>query len=238
MSQFDYQEFYEKHLPHFQPPEATLFVTFRLAGSIPQPVLRQWKAEKLWLEEEEKRLAKLRASGDSAALAAQEIRQREFQRRWFSRFEDVLHQQAHGPRWLAEEAVAEIVAEALHYRDGKVFWLDAYCLMSNHVHAVFAPLLSEAEARRLAEAGGEQNERNDAVLAVLMHSLKGYTARRANQALGRNGQFWEHESYDHVIRTGKYDRVVAYVLNNPVKAGLVEDWQDWKWSWWRCTANC
>ena len=30
MSQFDYQESYDRNLPHIQPPGATLFVTFRL----------------------------------------------------------------------------------------------------------------------------------------------------------------------------------------------------------------
>jgi REP element-mobilizing transposase RayT len=26
-------------------------------------------------------------------------------------------------------------------------------------------------------------------------------------------------------------RIVNYVLNNPVKAGLSEKWEDWKWSY-------
>ena len=46
MSQFGYQQSYERNLPHLQPPEATLFVTFRLDGSIPEPVLEQWRVEK------------------------------------------------------------------------------------------------------------------------------------------------------------------------------------------------
>ena len=46
MSQFDYKEFYERNRPHIHPPDATLFVTFRLAGSIPQAVLRKYRAEK------------------------------------------------------------------------------------------------------------------------------------------------------------------------------------------------
>jgi len=238
MSQFDYQQFYEKHLPHFQPPEATLFVTFRLAGSIPQPVLRQWEVEKRWLAEEAQRISKLKQVDASCETSAHEQRLLQFRRRWFRKFEDLLHQQNHGPLWLGEERVAEIVAEALHYRDGKVYRLDAYCIMSNHVHTVFAPLLTEAEARALAAAKIGSEEDRDSVLPVILHSLKGYTARQANLALGRSGQFWEHESYDHVIRVGEFDRVVNYVLNNPVKAGLVQHSQEWRWSWRRCTANC
>ena len=34
MSEWPYREFYRRHLPHYQPPGATLFITFRLAGSL------------------------------------------------------------------------------------------------------------------------------------------------------------------------------------------------------------
>src|SRR5262245_58725995 len=45
MSQLEYQEFYERNLPHFQPPEATFFVTFRLDGSLPEAALEQWRID-------------------------------------------------------------------------------------------------------------------------------------------------------------------------------------------------
>ncbi len=210
--------------PIFSRLARTLFVTFRLAGSIPKHVLRLWKAEKDWLDKEADRIVE----GE-----AHDQRLLQFRRRWFQKFEDLMHKQNHGPMWLAENFVAEIVSESLRHRDGKVYRLDAYCIMSNHVHAVFAPLLTDAQARALAEKQEGSEELCDRVLSVIMHSLKGFTARKANLALGRLGQFWEHESYDHVIRVGKYDRVVNYVLNNPVKAGLVSNWRDWKWSWMR-----
>lgn len=61
--------------------------------------------------------------------------------------------------------------------------------------------------------------------------LKGRTARYCNQELHRTGKFWHHESYDHVVRNQKeYERIVWYILNNPVKAGLVETWKDWKFT--------
>jgi len=47
-----YKQFYRRTLPHIQPPNATFFVTFRLAGSVPKSVLEQWKQEKRWLEAE------------------------------------------------------------------------------------------------------------------------------------------------------------------------------------------
>ena len=76
----------------------------------------------------------------------------------------------------------------------------------------------------------------DLTLAVIMKSLKGYTAHEANRILNRRGTFWEAESYDHFVRNdAEYDRIVRYVLNNPVKAGLVKNWRDWKWNWRRTT---
>jgi hypothetical protein len=69
---------------------------------------------------------------------------------------------------------------------------------------------------------------------VIMKSLKGYTAWECNRVLQRKGTFWQAESYDHIVRdAGEFQRVVNYVLNNPVKAGLVKDWRDWKWNYQR-----
>ena len=65
-----------------------------------------------------------------------------------------------------------------------------------------------------------------------MQSLKGYTAYKANRILGRTGQFWEEESYDHEVSNGaELDRIIRYVLDNPVKARLVTHWSQWKWSY-------
>jgi hypothetical protein len=51
-------------------------------------------------------------------------------------------------------------------------------------------------------------------------------------ALGRQGAFWQDESYDRVIRDSEeFDRVISYVLENPVKAGLVSEWGKWPWSY-------
>ncbi len=61
----------------------------------------------------------------------------QFEREWFSKFEDVLHKSTFGPTWLKDERVAQIVADGLKELDGEAYRLDAYTIMSNHVHAVF-----------------------------------------------------------------------------------------------------
>ena len=65
-----------------------------------------------------------------------------------------------------------------------------------------------------------------------MGSLKKHTALEANKVLHRTGAFWQHESYDHVIRDSKeLERMIWYVLYNPVKAGLTDSWEKWRWTY-------
>ena len=50
--------------------------------------------------------------------------------------------------------------------------------------------------------------------------------------LGRTGEpFWQAESYEHWVRDEhEYGRIVAHIESNPVKAGLVEHAEDYRWS--------
>jgi hypothetical protein len=134
MSHFDYQPAYRRNLPHIQPPGATFFVTFRLAGSLPQSVLSQWRQEREWLEH----LARTNVNH------YEQIKE-DFERAWFAKFELLLDGAIEGPVWLSDERVASQVAEGLHYRHGKVYRLDAFTIMANHVHTVIKPLPADNE---------------------------------------------------------------------------------------------
>jgi REP element-mobilizing transposase RayT len=169
-------------------------------------------------------------------MMAHRARLQHLHRRWFSRFEKILHKLECGEAWLKDEAIAAIVAEALHKRDRVVYRLDAFCIMPNHVHVVFAPHLIGEELDEVLTPGQAKFVSDHPSLGQIMQSLKGWTARKANAVLQRGGPFWESESYDHVVRNEEeFFRIVAYVLNNPVKAGLVRDWRDWKWTYLRPT---
>ncbi len=85
--------------------------------------------------------------------------------------------------------------------------------MPNHVHAVVL-LLDESPP-----------------LVKTLQRLKSYTASKANKLLSRSGACWQAESYDHIVRKGELARIVAYVLENLVKAGLVEDWEQWPYTY-------
>ena len=190
---------YERNLPHRLPPGEVVFLTFRLAGSLPRTVVEQLQAE---LE-----LARQRFESEPAQLYAA-------QKRYFGRFDDQLNKGEYGPMYLRQPEIAELVAGSLRYFDGTGYDLRCYCLMPNHVHMV---------VRVLEEA---------LPLVKTLQRLKSYTATQANKLLGRAGAFWQAESYDHVLRKGELERVVAYVLENPVKAGLVDDWEQWPHTYW------
>jgi len=177
MSTLEYQLFYRRHLPHIQPPGATLFITFRLAGSISTEVLQRLLTE---AERGETVLARIPDPQERARRAYLE------QRRLFGKWDTALDTAQSGPFLLCDPRIAELVTESLHHRDGQVYDLDAFCIMPNHVHMVYTPL---------PKADGTYH-----ALSAIMHSLKRYTARQANLSLGREGSFWQRENYDHVVR--------------------------------------
>lgn len=228
MSHFDYQSSYRRNLPHIQPRGATFFVTFRLEGSIPQCVIRKWNQERKWLEH----LALTNPTHYDQVKT-------DFERTWFKKFELLLDGANVGPVWLRDDRIASIVAESLHHRHERVYRLDGFTIMPNHVHTVIKPLpIRGVEARQWSTETLLSDAPPDDVayhsLARIMQSLKGYTAFKANELLGRDGGFWAHESYDHWIRDDlEWQRIMAYVLNNPIKAGYVKGWQDWKWNYGR-----
>jgi putative transposase len=208
MSTLDFKPFYRRNLPHVQPPGAVLFVTYRLADSLPRHLIQELLDER---ETAEKRIAAL-------PKAEQKAERYLVHKRLFAKWDRYLDQAASGPLWLRETAVAQIVVNSLHHLDGKQYDLDCFCVMSNHAHTMFQPLPDE-NGRYFG-------------LRRIMHGLKGYTATEANRVLGRNGRFWQEESYDHVVRDeAELNRIRQYILYNPVKAGLVENPEDWPWSY-------
>ena len=118
---------------------------------------------------------------------------------------------------LKNEMLAGIVADSLRFYDEKYFKLIAYCIMPNHVHVIL-----------------DKESFPQSSLTSLFGSIKGYSAYNINKELGSGGKFWSSEIYDHLIRNDK-DLInqIKYLINNPVKANLVEEWEEWKYSFLR-----
>src|ERR1043166_5484505 len=167
------------HLPHWQPENAAIFLTWRLYGSHPAPPPE-------WL--------RLRAGKRFVA-------------------EDHALDGAPGPHHMRNPAIARVVADTIRYGAGQlhIYDLHAWVVMSNHVHILIEPRVT---------------------ISRITESIKRYSAREANKILGRTGQpFWQIESYDHWARTSReFDNIVRYIEFNPVKAGIVENPEDYPWS--------
>ncbi|MSU23660.1 MAG: hypothetical protein EXS32_07540 [Opitutus sp.] len=130
-------------------------------------------------------------------------------RELFSERIELLLDAGHGGCWLAQPKIAELIAGALRHFDGERYHLHAWCVMPNHVHVVFQPITGHG-------------------LTVILHSWKSFTANAANGALGRAGEFWQKESYDHIVRDADdLERTIRYVRENPISAGLA----NWRWVW-------
>jgi putative DNA methylase len=125
---------------------------------------------------------------------------------------DAYLDRGYGSCYLREERLAKIVQEALLHFDGERYALHAWVVMPNHVHVLFTP-----------KTGWEMSK--------IAHAWKSFTAHECNKVLQRSGEFWQHEPFDRFVRDAKhFANAVAYIENNPVKAGLCERVEDWQWS--------
>ncbi len=172
--------YYERHLPHWQPEGAALFITWRLYGSLPK------RAE----------IAQIQSPGKAFVAIDRE-----------------LDRAGYGPTWLLDQPVAGCVHDALQFGEKKLglYELTAWVIMANHVHILIYP---------------------KAELSKITKGIKNYSALRANAILGRTGApFWQQESYDHWVRgPEEFEKIVRYIEENPVSAGIVGSVAEWRWS--------
>lgn len=118
-----------------------------------------------------------------------------------------------GACYLRRPAIARVVVDALRHFDGKRYLLHEWVVMPNHAHALLTP----NPPHRLGD---------------IVKTWKQFSALRANRLLGCVGKrFWQPESFDRWVRDdAERVRIVRYVRENPVKAGLCLAASDWPWS--------
>ena len=131
----------------------------------------------------------------------------------FATMDRILDTTILGPRFLADPRIAQLVVGALQHGaavSGR-YELHSFVVMPNHVHILVTSQVASPE---------------------WLGPLKGFTAHRANQILGRHGEpFWQDESYDHLVRSGaEFERIRGYIEQNPVTAGLVTAADQYRWS--------
>lgn len=118
----------------------------------------------------------------------------------------------HGACYLRDPRIATIVQNAFLFFDGQRYRLLAWVVMPNHVHVVIEVF-------------------DGFPLDRVVSSWKSYTAKQANQLLGRTGQFWSIEYFDRMVRDETHlANLIRYLHENPVRAGLVRKPEDWPFS--------
>ena len=121
----------------------------------------------------------------------------EYHRLFSDRYETLLNAGS-GSCVLRDPQIAKIVDEAIRHFEGQRYDLDEYVIMPNHVHVLVRP----TNGHRLVD---------------ILHSWKSFTANIINKRFGKTGQFWQHESYDHIVRHGRaMNAIRRYIRENPV----------------------
>jgi putative transposase len=131
----------------------------------------------------------------------------------FAAMDRLLDETRSGAFYLRQPAIADMIVDAIHYNAQVLghYVLHAFVVMPNHVHLLAAPAVA---------------------LRKLTKSLKGITAKRANAMLALTGRsFWQEESYDRLVRHEReFEKIRNYIEENPVRAGLVKEASEYRWS--------
>ena len=102
----------------------------------------------------------------------------------------------HGQGVLAKAEAQDILESVLRFGDGAGYRLGEFVIMPNHVHVLVQPTAQ--------------------TLHKIVAAWKSISSRRINKVLGRRGQLWQEESFDHLLRDGhKLKMARRYIDGNP-----------------------
>jgi len=116
-----------------------------------------------------------------------------------------------GKCYLRQAEIAELVEKALFFRHDNDYELNAWVLMPNHLHVLFTV--------------------RGVPMSRTVENWKKFTAHEANKLLQRHGKFWAEDYWDTFMRDPAHQlKTRRYIENNPVKARLVREPEQWPWS--------
>ncbi len=128
-------------------------------------------------------------------------------------------------RMVLPDWARDIVLNCCRHDDGIRYQLQAAVVMPDHAHLILTP-------------GFDLARRIVVQLPEIMKAIKGASSHAINRHLDRAGAIWQEESFDHVLRSSEQlDAKILYLLSNPVRRGLVTDWQQYPWLWCREFVN-
>jgi putative transposase len=209
--------FRRRNLPHWDVDGHPYFITGCLHGSLSHSGMLRIEAYRQQLQ-----------SIQRPANILPETWDNDQQKRLFA-FIDRLLDNESPIRHFQDNRLAEIVVDAFRFFDGVRYNLLAYVVMPSHHHWLFA--INSTWAQIDSEERTKAGKPNQSPREVITQSIQSYTALKCNRLLGRTGRFWQQETFDHWVRNDdELHRIQQYIENNPVRAGLVERPQQYRWS--------
>ncbi len=99
-----------------------------------------------------------------------------------------------------------------YQREREALYLLGFVIMPDHLHLLIIP-------------------RGDIKLPWIIREIKKGSARLINKAQDREGKLWMDQYYDYMVRDEKdLLEKMNYIHNNPVKRGLVQDAEKYRFS--------
>jgi putative transposase len=127
----------------------------------------------------------------------------------------------------------QIILDSLAYlREHKSIELNAFVVMSTHLHAVFWPHgnVNISDVLRDFKRHTSRAISREATKQAHNEYLQAFAAARATFRSGRGSdyQVWQEGSHPEAIYDDDFARQkIEYIHNNPVKAGLVGKAEEW-----------
>jgi hypothetical protein len=120
-------------------------------------------------------------------------------------------------RWILPPAGRTIVLECCTGGNGTRLNLHGAVVMPDHVRLIFTPLYAGDCVYSVAE---------------IMQGIQSTSAHKVNRLLNRSGQVWQRESFERVLPREESIRAkVEYMIQNPVRSGLVQNAVEYRWLW-------
>ncbi|HEY6565527.1 MAG TPA: hypothetical protein VIY86_13645 [Pirellulaceae bacterium] len=209
--------FRRRHLPHWDVEGHPCFITACLDGSLSAVGLdriRQYRGE-------------LEARTKPNQMSENEWEHHKH-KLLFALVDDLLDHQS-PVQHLADERQAEMVQNSFLHFAGERYKLFAFVVMPSHHHWLFLP--DEAWSLEAVRRSRQPDGRLRTPREIISHSIQSYTGTMCNRIRGKSGAYWQTETFDHWVRDeSELFRIIDYIEQNPVKAGLVNRPEDWRWS--------
>ena len=206
-------QYRRNNLPHIHPIGAAFSVTTIVHDAVPAGKIAKLK------EERDRQIAILQSQ--QIPVVAQEIAQ--VSMRFEQDLELLLAEKREQEHPFRDAGAALAVLRRVGLYHGELYHCHAACVMSNHLHLLLDLSVQLPEGWAFGEEIPDYHS-----LAEVMRKIKGGSANVVNRLVGRKGPLWEKGYYDRFIRSVRHFRqAYGYILNNPVKAGVVRDWRDY-----------